>query len=441
MVDLKDGTANSTEKALLEVLSKCDIPISAVCSFGSDGAAVMMGRRSGVYARLKGHNPEIVSVHCGAHRLSLASSQAAQHVPYMKTFDLHLVALYYHLKNSSVREASLHQIQEVMEESVLCLKKAIHTRWLSHDKAVTAIRRTLPSLLTTLEREVAERDDAAARGLVHAIKLYKFVAMLYLLSDVLPHLSTLSLVFQRESVDLCIIEPQVAATISSLRHLRSHAGPYLQQLDEVVGRLTTEFGLCVTDSMKQEFQQSIGEKYIDKVVDNLKDRFADSALLSALITLFHSSKAAASMQSPTSCFEEYGDGAVNVIAAHFIATVNKVKLQLEWMGFKHILVTEFLEVSPHEVMAAVSSEDSFSSLYPSISRLASIALTLPVSTADCERGFSTMNRIKTNPRNRLKTTNLDLLIRLSSEGPSFDEFDFDAAVTIWAQKRKRRIAV
>ena len=102
----------------------------------------MTGRRSGVAARLKGHDPEIVSLHCGAHRLALASSQAAQHVPYMKTFDL--VALYYYFKNSSVREASLHQIQEVMEESVLGLKKVIHTRWLSHDKAVTAIRRTLP---------------------------------------------------------------------------------------------------------------------------------------------------------------------------------------------------------------------------------------------------------------------------------------------------------
>ena len=198
MVDLKDGTADSVEKALLEVSSKCDIPISAVCSFGSDGATVMTSQQSGVAARLKGHNPEIVSVHCGAHRLALASSQKAQHVPYMKTFDSHLVALYYNLKNSSVRDAFLHQIQEVMEKPVLCLKKAIRTRGLSHDKAVTAIRRTLPSLLTTLEREVDERDDAVARGLVRAIKLYKFVAMLYLLSDVLPHLSTLSLVFQRE---------------------------------------------------------------------------------------------------------------------------------------------------------------------------------------------------------------------------------------------------
>ena len=126
----------------MDVLRQCNIPISAVFSFGSDGASVMTGRRSGVAARLKGHNSEIVSLHCGAHRLALASSQAAQHVSYMKTFDSHLVALYYHFKNSPVREAALHEIQEIMEEPILCLKKAIHTRWLSHDQAVTAIRRT-----------------------------------------------------------------------------------------------------------------------------------------------------------------------------------------------------------------------------------------------------------------------------------------------------------
>ena len=50
-----------------------------------------------------------------------------------------------------------------------------------------------------------------------------------------------------------------------------------------------------------------------------------------------------------------------------------------------------------------------------------------------------MNRIKTDSRNRLKTTTLDMLIRLSSEGPSLETFDFDAAVKLWAQKNKRRI--
>ena len=168
--------------------------------------------------------------------------------------------------------------------------------------------------------------------------------------------------------------------------------------------------------MKQEFQKNIREKYIDKLIENLQNRFSDSDLLSALITLFHPSKSAKSMQSLTSCFDNYGDHALDTVAAKFTTTVDKVKLQLEWMGFKHILVGHFSGVPANEVMAALSGDSSFSSLYPTLSKLASITLTLPVSTADCERGFSTMNRIKTNPRNRLMTTTLDMLIRLSSEG-------------------------
>ena len=108
------------------------------------------------------------------------------------------------------------------------------------------------------------------------------------------------------------------------------------------------------------------------------------------------------MQSPISCFEEYGDGAVNVVAAHFLTTVDKMRLQLEWMAFKHILVSQFSEVPANEVMGAVSGDSSFSSLYPCLSKLAGIALTLPVSTADCERGFSTMN---TNTRKSTQNHN------------------------------------
>ena len=120
MVDLEDGKASTIAQSLLSVLRRCEIPVFGL---GSDGAAVMVGRRSGVAAQLKEHNPEIVSLHCGAHRLALASSQAAQHVPYLKTFDAHLIALYYHFKNSPVREAAFHEIQKIMDEPVLPLEE------------------------------------------------------------------------------------------------------------------------------------------------------------------------------------------------------------------------------------------------------------------------------------------------------------------------------
>ena len=59
-------------------------------------------------------------------------------------------------------------------------------QWLSHDQAVTSICPS--SLLTALEGAAAE-DDATAYGSYSA---KKFVATLYLLSDVLPILTILA---------------------------------------------------------------------------------------------------------------------------------------------------------------------------------------------------------------------------------------------------------
>ena len=92
-----------------------------------------------------------------------------------------------------------------MDEPVLRLNQTVSTRCLSHVQAVVSIRRTLVSFLTALERAVVENDDAVARGLLHAMKSYEFVATLYLLSNVLPIVATLSLVFQKESVCLTAI--------------------------------------------------------------------------------------------------------------------------------------------------------------------------------------------------------------------------------------------
>ena len=112
IVDIVDGMAETIKRALLDihVCRQCEIPTSLIFSFGSDGASVMTGRRAGVATRLRVHNADEISLHCGAQRLALASSQAAEGVAYMKTFGSHLITLYYHFANSPVREAALHEI-------------------------------------------------------------------------------------------------------------------------------------------------------------------------------------------------------------------------------------------------------------------------------------------------------------------------------------------
>ena len=51
---------------------------------GTNGAATMIGKHNGVDTRLKAIIQTAISVHCAAHRLNLASSQAANGVPYVK---------------------------------------------------------------------------------------------------------------------------------------------------------------------------------------------------------------------------------------------------------------------------------------------------------------------------------------------------------------------
>ena len=48
IVDIINGTAETIEKTLLDVCSECEIPSSLIFSFGSDRAAVMTGRKTGV---------------------------------------------------------------------------------------------------------------------------------------------------------------------------------------------------------------------------------------------------------------------------------------------------------------------------------------------------------------------------------------------------------
>lgn len=77
--------------------------------------------------------------------------------------------------------------------------------------------------------------------------------------------------------------------------------------------------------------------------------------------------------------------------------------------------------------------------YPSLGLLAKRLLVLPVSTVDCERGFSKQNLIKTDLRNSIKPASLDNLMRISIEGPPCSEFNYDKAYDVWASMKPRRI--
>ena len=99
----------------------------------------------------------------------------------------------------------MHAIQAVLDDPIIKLKQAKDVRWLSHEAAISSILSTMPSLIASLEGEASERHhEPSAVGVAKFVKIY-FVACRKLFSKVLPHINQLSLLFQREDINLSAI--------------------------------------------------------------------------------------------------------------------------------------------------------------------------------------------------------------------------------------------
>ena len=83
---------------------------------------------------------------------------------------------------------------------------------------------------------------------------------------------------------------------------------------------------------------------------------------------------------------------------------------------------------------------AFKDQFPNILMLVEIILILPLATATVERGFSAMKRVKNDWRSCLDTDILNMLLRITVNGCSFDEYDPQRAIQHWwiSGQRARR---
>lgn len=78
--------------------------------------------------------------------------------------------------------------------------------------------------------------------------------------------------------------------------------------------------------------------------------------------------------------------------------------------------------------------------FPAVVRVLRNVLVIPLSSVECERGFSRMALVRTKIRNRLKSSTLDVLLRVLCEGPSehLSNEQLEEVAKIWARMRAYR---
>ena len=92
-----------------------------------------------------------------------------------------------------------------------------------------------------------------------------------------------------------------------------------------------------------------------------------------------------------------------------------------------------------DVCRHISKDSFYTKFSPELQKLANIALTIPLSTAWPERGFSTLSRVKTKQRNRLLDSTLSAAINISMNGtPAHSDADALIIAEAWLIMKERR---
>ena len=152
-VHVLDGKAETVTEAILKALKERKIPISKGPGLGRDGASAMSSNKEGVAGKLKWLNPNVISVHCIAHKLQLCVSQAAERVKFLKEFQKMLTNRFYHFKKTALRTEKLKAVQEVLNEPQLKYKGIHQVRWSSFFKALETLYVTWDSLVTDFKQK------------------------------------------------------------------------------------------------------------------------------------------------------------------------------------------------------------------------------------------------------------------------------------------------
>jgi len=419
LCDLSEGTSGqSIANALVKSLSELGIDESILkarlLGFCTDGASNLRGHVKGALQILAEtlKRTDLFTFHCMNHKLELAVHDAVSSTTKVSHLRMFMDSLYAYYSRSPDHCRMLESVSETLDTEMRKIGKIFDVRWLSSSyRSIDAVYSSYPAVLGQLTSDstnpkATSKDKAKASGMVKRMKSFSFVAEVALMRDVLHVLHGLSLYLQKRSASIIDSKDRFDTDLRSLKALKTVDGitlrDVMKQLNES-GKFK-EILITRTDHDEESFTQ-MRLQFIQALVDNLKSRFPEQNLLEAGACL-----------SPTSWPKDedqralFGDEHVLTLAK--LCHVNSRSALEDFRQYKNN--TQRVGKSLQLLMQRISL--------------------LPVSSAECERGFSCMNINNTAVRNRLAIDSLSALIFIKSNGPHPTVFNPGPYVERWLKE-------
>ena len=389
----------------------------------ADRASTMIGKKSGVLTKLKEMFPNILLWHCMCHHIELAVGDSVRSTNQINHVQVFLDKLYT-VYNQPKAQRELAECASSLDIEIKKIGRVLGVRWVASSfRALDAIWENYPALVQHAEAVSCSTSPhkLTYKGMLKVLQSPQFLHSLAVLRDSLKEVSILSEALQKENCSLPMAYARVNSLVKALKAQKEQVvGPSFKEFEE--REIDDEFKGVKLVSKGVYLDRS---RFLQALIDNMQSRLegtvasgtrheSDRANLQQLmvqIDVLHPLKWPSGVDAPW----VEGEARLRQLCERFN------------VPFTNKILTDF-----RDFIEAPDQTD----IPESIKFLKSIVSTLPVSSSDCERGFSAMNNICTQSRNKLSVPHMSELVFISLVGPPLEEFNPEAFVQVWLKKHR-----
>ncbi|KAI2667610.1 Zinc finger MYM-type protein 1 [Labeo rohita] len=423
-IPLRSTTADSIATVLKERLAVIlpEDQKSKLISQTYDGASVMRGATAGVQRKMQDVYPNAHYIHCYAHQLNLIMQQATSHISKVRIFFSDLGGFSSFFSRSPKRTDVLDKVVAHR------LPTSSNVRWNFHSRAINTVFEHREDLIRCFQsiRDSGDFDPVTVReagAFAMLLENQDFKFFLQLFHNIMPHVDLLYAKLQKKDIDSVHIRGSIQQFQQDIQKIRNSLHSLVDQCSEGGSQPKRR------RSLSPEVHERIAAEVCDTILRHTLERFSfTDHLVSA--TLLQADR----FEQYTMAFPE--DALSRTLKAYPVLDGSKLKTELSLIYCKE----EFRACCGALDLLQLFMENNLEEVFSETVTLLKILVTTPMTTAEAERCFSTLKRIKTFLRNSMTQERLNALAMLSIEKRLVTEMtDFNQKVIEkFASQKERR---
>ena len=422
-------TGQALANRMMSILQLHKFDLTKLCAQTYDGAAAMSGKYCGCQAIIRQTAPQAHYNHCRSHSSNLVIVKSAQATRFGRNFFGILEQLFVVIEGSAKRHMWFMDAQVAMGVRPKPLKALFDTRWNCQGRSIDVVRSRLAAVVDTLKKIRDESSDrkviGEAVGLLACITKFEFVLAIEFFAKLLSPLDTLTAALQGPDSTLHTVVVLSNAACRCIEELR-------ENLDAV-------FDSATQIAAQSNIDTEVEEKRRRKVSRRL-DTGENEIVLSAVGELKREMKEITdvALSEMKTRFMDTAGRLYELVGALMSAETKLVELKGHIDALYPTMLDADLVASQFDLVRRIPGWISASDLRqralacpPSmieLRKLYSIMITVPVTSAECERSFSKLALIKSKLRTTCGQERLEKLVLCSVERDIVQRVNVDKIV-------------